>query len=374
MSSKKNVVVVGAGYAGIAVVTALTAKLDSSKYHIVLINPLPYAIPLPATLRLVVSEAAKLEQTALVPLDRLFKKGNGETRVGVVKSIELKDAQSGGQVVLESGECIPYEILVIASGSKWKGPINFPLQESDVLPHVHTWRSKFANAKHVIIAGGGAVGIELAGELKDEYPDKKVTIVQGDRQLLNSTYPASLRQGLATRLFVRGVELIFNEHVDSFPEEGSVGLVTRKGTKIADADLVISARGPSPNTAFVASLGSSSLSASGFIKVKPTLQLVDYPRIFAAGDVIEWAEQKQAAKVASHAGVVVQNVLNVLAGKSDALMNYQGSAEMIVITNGRNGGMGYFPFIGGFTLGDFWTKLLKSRGLLVGMFRSSLGY
>lgn len=159
MSPKQNVVVVGAGYAGIAVATALSAKLDSSKYQLILISPRPYTIPLPASLRLVVSEAAKLEQTALVPLDRLYKKGKGETRVGIVTSIQPKDTQSGGQVVLESGESIPYEVLVLAPGSKWKGPTDFPLHESEVLPHIHTWRSKFANAKHVVIVGGGAVGI-----------------------------------------------------------------------------------------------------------------------------------------------------------------------------------------------------------------------
>lgn len=97
----------------------------------------------------------------------------------------------------------------------------------------------------------------------------------------------------------------------------------------------ISARGPSPNTAFVSSLGSSSISATGFIKVKPTLQLVDYPQIFAVGDVIEWNEQKQAAKTASHAAVVVKNVQSVLAGKTDGLVNYGGSPELIVITNGK---------------------------------------
>ncbi|KAG6380889.1 FAD/NAD(P)-binding domain-containing protein [Boletus reticuloceps] len=307
------VVVVGAGFAGTTVVSALSSKLDSSKYHIVLINPRPYAIPLPASLRLIVSEAANLEHTALVPLDRIYRKASGEIKLGIVRSIEPKDAQSGGHVVLESGERIPYEILIIASGSIWKGPIDFPLHETDVLPHIRTWRSKFANANHIVIVGGGALGVELAGELKDEYPGKRVTIVQGDRQLLNSTYPSSFRRGLATRLLARGVELLFNDYVQ------------------------VSARGPSPNTAFAASLGSSTLSPSGFIRVKPTLQVVDHPRIFAVGDVIEWPEQKQASKVASHAKVVVQNVLNVLAGENDALVSYQGSAELIVITNGRVG-------------------------------------
>ena len=32
---------------------------------------------------------------------------------------------------------------------------------------------------------------------------------------------------------------MFNEYVDTFPEEGSVGLVTRKGTEIPSADLVV---------------------------------------------------------------------------------------------------------------------------------------
>lgn len=66
-----------------------------------------------------------------------------------------------------------------------------------------------------------------------------MTIVQGGDQLLNSTYPSSLRQGLATRLRARDVQLLFNEHVDSLPEEGTVGLITRKGTEIPDADLVV---------------------------------------------------------------------------------------------------------------------------------------
>lgn len=89
MFSKQNVVVVGAGPAGIAIASGLSNKLDSFRYHVVLINLRPYAIPLPASLRPVVSEASKQEESALVPLDQLLK-GNGETEVGVVKFIQPK--------------------------------------------------------------------------------------------------------------------------------------------------------------------------------------------------------------------------------------------------------------------------------------------
>jgi NADPH-dependent 2,4-dienoyl-CoA reductase/sulfur reductase-like enzyme len=190
MSTKRNIVIVGAGFAGTSIAASLSVKLDAAKYNLILLNSRPYAIPLPAAARLVVSPSSKLEDSVFVPLDKLYKNGTGEIKVGIVKTIEEKKGGKGGTVVLESGERVPYEILVIASGSKWNGPLDLPEHERDVLPHVNAWREKFAKATHVVLAGGGAVGIgeftlpeintfgraqeclplELAGELKDEYP------------------------------------------------------------------------------------------------------------------------------------------------------------------------------------------------------------
>jgi hypothetical protein len=62
--------------------------------------------------------------------------------------------------------------------------------------------------------------------------------------------------------------------------------------------------------------------------------LPSYPGIFAVGDIIDWKEQKQAAKANGHAPVVVVNVLHVLAGKRFR-MEYKGFPEMIMITNGK---------------------------------------
>ncbi|KAH7886107.1 hypothetical protein F5I97DRAFT_1809211 [Phlebopus sp. FC_14] len=373
MPDKKNVVVVGAGFAGTGIASSLSAKLDSNKYNLILINSRSYALSLPASARLVVSAQSKLEETSFVKLDRLYKNGNGETKVGIVKSIQTKGDAKGGEVVLESGEHIPYEILVLATGATFRGPLDIPEHEQDVMPHVNAWRAKFANAKHVVLAGGGAVGIELAGEIKDEHPDTKVTIVQGDRKLLNPTYTDSLRDGLNQRLQSRGIEILYQEYIDDIPAEGSVGVTTRSGRNIETADLVISTRGPKPNTAFIASLGQDTLNGQGYVKVKPTLQLLNHPHIFAAGDIIEWAEQKQAAKTRGHAAVVVENVLSVLGDKS-ATKEYKGSPEIIIVTNGRDGGMAYIPFFGGFTLGDWFARLVKSRTLMISFFRSALGY
>jgi len=95
-------------------------------------------------------------------------------------------------------------------------------------------------------------------------------------------------------------------------------------------------RGPRPNTKFIGeSLGSDTLSASGYVKVQPSLQLFGHPNIFSAGDVIDWQEEKQAVKVMSQAPIAANNIAAVLSGNTAALKQYKGSSEMIVVTNGK---------------------------------------
>jgi apoptosis-inducing factor 2 len=76
------------------------------------------------------------------------------------------------------------------------------------------------------------------------------------------------------------------------------------------------------------------LTPSGFIKVEPTLQLPGYPRIFAGGDVIDWAEQKQAGKTHAHAAVIANNILALLGSKKSTIQ-YKGSPESVLVTNGK---------------------------------------
>ena len=96
----------------------------------------------------------------------------------------------------------------------------------------------------------------------------------------------------------------------------------------------VATRGGRPNTKFIESLGDV-LHPSGTVKVTPTLQIVGHPRIFVAGNIIEWKEQKQAAKTTNHGLVVVHNTLVLLGLSNKAVISYKGSTELIVITNGK---------------------------------------
>ena len=76
------------------------------------------------------------------------------------------------------------------------------------------------------------------------------------------------------------------------------------------------------------------LDESGFVKVKPTLELLDHPGIFALGDIISWKEQKQAGKILGQAPVVAANVVSFLSGTPQQ-KQYKGKAEMILIPIGK---------------------------------------
>ncbi|KAI0354849.1 FAD/NAD-P-binding domain-containing protein [Trametes cingulata] len=367
------VVVVGGGVAGALIARKLSSKLDPYKHILTLINNRPCFIHLTASERMVVTPEGSLEDRAVIPLDRVFQ-GVGELKIGTVVSIQETAPGKGGNVFLEDGQRLPYDILVLATGNSWPGPLYFPDNVEYVRTHVDGWRHRFEKADHVVIVGGGAVGIETAGEVKDEWPEKKVTLVHSDKMLLNDAYPERFRRDLERRARARGIEVLLGDRVDALPE-GTVGISTKNGTHIPDADLVVQAYGSRPNTTFVSTLDPKVVTSQGTVRVDEHLEVLGRPRVVAAGDIIDWPEQKQAHKAVEHVPVVVANVLRRLQGEPPHKV-YKGSPETIVVPIGKNGGSGYVDVIGGMRVivGDRIVRKVKAKDLSVDRARQALGY
>lgn len=73
---------------------------------------------------------------------------------------------------------LPFEYLVLAMGSQLNAPSMMPFD--DRVPAVtclQGYQRRLQAAKRVAIVGGGAVGVQMALDLKELYPDKDVTVI-----------------------------------------------------------------------------------------------------------------------------------------------------------------------------------------------------
>lgn len=184
---RKNIIIVGAGMAGIAAWNELKLHgLDESKYTVTIITPQPYFIHRLGENRAAVTSEGDWDEKSWVPLGEKFNEGNSKLVIGSVVSISEQEDESGS-VVLHDGREMPYAYLVLATGSSWGSHLAFPESKSESKAWAANWRAKFENAQNIVIVGGGVIGIgaflplmlssssynkiaETAGELKSSYP------------------------------------------------------------------------------------------------------------------------------------------------------------------------------------------------------------
>lgn len=157
--NKKNVVVVGGGYAGHIIAKTLSTTLNPSKHNLILVTSRPYLVHVIAGLRMNVTSDDQLEDTAFITYDKLFEKGIGSLVVGTVVSIKESGRGRGGVLTLQDGETIDYDVLALATGTKWSGPIDFPDTDAEIRASIQDWRHRYTIASEIALIGGGAVGI-----------------------------------------------------------------------------------------------------------------------------------------------------------------------------------------------------------------------
>ncbi|KAJ1310802.1 hypothetical protein OPQ81_009322 [Rhizoctonia solani] len=363
----KNIVVIGAGGGGVPLIQALQKRLNGQTHLLVVIEQRDYYAHWPSLIRASVTDQGSFAEKGLIPYDRAF-----DPLVKIVKS-EVKEI-TPIEVVTEGGS-IPYEHLILATGSIWNGALSLPPARVDAIEYLRAFRTKLQAARSILIVGGGPVGVEYAGELRYFMPYKKVTIVHGAPMVINATYPPKFRKSVYNALVKMGVDVVLGDRVspDAIPEEG---FVTTEGGKRIQAELLINATGGQPNTSCLRSLDPGALTTKGTVQVTSELNVKlasGAHNVWAIGDIIEWPEQKMYLKAATgHAPIVVKNVLAAINGSKPA--RYKGKPEMIMVTLGLKGGRGFAPFMGNVVMGDWMVTKGKSTDLFVTTTRKTLGY
>mmetsp|Transcript_33111 Transcript_33111/g.83209 ORF Transcript_33111/g.83209 Transcript_33111/m.83209 type:complete len:485 (-) Transcript_33111:21-1475(-) len=176
---------------------------------------------------------------------------------------------------------LPYDILVIASGSHYSAPggleaVPLPLHSPDSqLPaRPCAMRNKpISEAHSVIIIGGGLVAVELAGEVLEMRPPKRITMISSSDRLLPKCPPAASSHA-SQYLSARGVCVRFGEKA-SIDCSGSQDVVVLSSGERLQADGVYVCTGSVPNSAFCrgSALLRACLNDAGEVCVADTLQV-----------------------------------------------------------------------------------------------------
>lgn len=352
-------------------IQALQKQLNPATHQIVVIEQRDYYAHWPSLIRASVTSEGSLEENGLIPFDRAF---DASVRVvhSAITDITATEVSTMTEVKSES---VPYDQLILATGSIWNGALALPDTRSEAIEHIRAFRRNLESAQHVLIIGGGAVGLEYVGELRHFMPGKSITLVHGGTELMNKTYPSKFRKALLSAVTKNGVEVVLGDKIaPTVVPEG--GYVTTENGKRIQADVVINATGGRPNTSIVRTLDPAALTATGTIQVTPELRVrlaSGAQNVWAIGDIIEWPEQKMVFKASmGHAPLVAKNVAASVKGLKTT--PYGGKPEMIMVTLGPKGGRGSAPFFGGIVLGDWMVSKAKSADLFVTKARKSLGY
>lgn len=183
------------------------------------------------------------------------------------------------RVVLDGGETIGYERLLLATGGT---PRRLPFGADDVVYYrtVADYRRVRALpvGKHVAVVGGGFIGSELAASLWTA--GYRVTLLFPEEGIGARLFPLDLAAHLNRTYAERGVEVRPGERLTGLEAHGpGFTLVTDRGR--IQADLVVAGLGIVPNDRLAVEAG---LDVDDGILVDESLRTSD-PAVFAAGDV-----------------------------------------------------------------------------------------
>lgn len=261
VNQREDLLVVGAGFAGLHALRAI----EHAGHTATLVDPTAdhdFVTRLAA-----VAGGTAPEDDAARPLRHFAS----DVEHGSVVAVE------DGAVRMDDGRRLCADAVVVTVGARPSTP---PIDGIEHAAGLRTatdalsLRAAIATAPSVVIVGGGATGVQLAGAVTAAHPRTTVHLVEGGPTLLGGL-PHGMGRGAARILRDRGVELHLGRPVER---------ITQGGVRIGDTELdglVVWAGG---FDADASRLGVPTAD-DGRIAVDADLRIAGMRRTFAAGDV-----------------------------------------------------------------------------------------
>lgn len=359
-----RVTIVGGGYGGITLARALDDVAE-----VTLVEQKDTFVNHAAALRATVDR--EWAEKIFIPYDHLLSRGR------VVHGTAL--AVKGTTVTVSGVGPIEADHLVLATGTAYPFPAKH-LESSSVIARARIERAhaNLEQASRVLIVGGGAVGIELAGEITSAFPEVEVTLLEAGADILTQgDYKPELREAIRFQLEQRGVRMITGDRLGFLPPV-DVGVlspfhVTTKDGERLDADMWFRAYGSSAATGYLGEDYDEIRHYDGTIRVDGHLRVVDHPGVWAIGDITDVRETKRADAARAHAAVVAENIRALVAGQ-EPTATYAPGKEWVVLPLGPDGGASQILRDGvRVVVGPEETSRIKGEDLFLGAISSALG-
>lgn len=314
MSSRQQVVVVGASVAGVHAAEAL--RVAGYEGRIVLVDAaegLPYDRP-PLSKQLLAGDWD--DDDVLLRAPSAFVDLEIDLRMGWTAT----GLDPASRVVHTcAGDPIAYDGAIIATGSTARWPRNLPRLDGmhvlRTLQDAHALRDDLARGPRVAVLGGGLIGAEVAATAR--RLGLEVTVVEALPTPLSRALGPAVGSIVTEVHRDHGVDVRCGSPVSAVEGNGRVEqLVLADGTRLA-ADVVVVGIGAAPTTDWLASSG---VDLDDGVLCDPFCATT-LPDVMAAGDIARWRHPRSGStRVEHHAHAAEQGAhaaRNLLAGPGD---------------------------------------------------------
>ncbi|KAH7354537.1 oxidoreductase [Plectosphaerella cucumerina] len=336
----RNVVVIGGSFAGLQLAKRLSQSLPSG-YRVVLVEKnshFNFNFNFPRYS--VVGD----ERKAFIPIGGAFGKspdGSWEIVRDTVTSVTDRE------VLLESGQKLPYAYLAIATGFRQTLPARMVSTDRDEsCDHIRDLRAKIERAEK----------IALSTDIRSVYPNKEILLIHSRDRLLTN-FGKRLSDFVESKLESMSIKVMLGERPKlatgndgkstvGSDEKQETGMLVFKDNRKLSFDLIIPCTGAIPNTDFLSLFVPHLLSkTTGRILVRPTLQVEDdtHPNVFALGDISESEGPKMGRTAMAQADLVGENIVAMIQGKGLKEYVPQPIDGMLKLSLGINENVAYVP-------------------------------
>ena len=277
---RERLLVIGGGMAAFKLVDELVAQCPG-RFEIIVAAKEPHLPYNRVLLSSLLAGEVQHADVELKPADWYAEHG-----VEALKGAEVSAIRPMRQeVVLATGALLPYDRVVLATGSK---AIRLPVP-GHMLPGVLTFRGledtstleRATPGSGAVVIGGGLLGVEAACGLAKR--GVAVTLIHLMPRLMERQLDDRAAALLAIALEKRGIEVVLEAQTAAIEGSGKVERVLLKDGRAFPADLVVMTAGVRPETSLAESSG---IDTGRGIKVDDKLE-TNWPGVYAIGECIE---------------------------------------------------------------------------------------